>query len=329
MGYPAQYVRSHPQMFANSRYRPVIIIAMCQGLSLAFSRIRQASPILLHVPILLLIVFYQPRVISEVIGGVILGPTVMGRIPGFQDAIFPKDSLPLLALTANIGLVLFLFLVGLEIDTKIFKRNARASASISAAGLILPLGLGAVLGVGIYREFVDPKVNFGYFVLFTAVAIGITAFPVLCRIMTELNLLDTAVGLVTLGAGVCDDVVGWTLLALTVALVNAANGLTALYMLLTSVGFVLFLMYPVRYAYRWLARRTGSLETGQPTTLMMTVTLLIAFSSAFFTDIIGVHAIFGGVLDFSTSSRVADVCLQVDSLLDSSFRTIMDLQSPW
>ena len=217
----------------------------------------------------------------------------MGRIPGFRAAIFPVDSMPLLNLTATIGLILFLFLVGLEVDTTIIKRNARSSAAISVAGLLVPLGLGAALGVGIYREFIDPKVNFGYFVLFTAVAIGITAFPVLCRILTELKLLDTTVGVVTLSAGVGNDVVGWILLALTVALVNADNGLTALYIFLTSVGFVLFLLYPVKYAYRWLARRTGSLETGHPTALMMTVTFLIISSSAFFTDIIGVHAIFG------------------------------------
>jgi Kef-type K+ transport system membrane component KefB len=126
--------------------------------------------------------------------------------------------------------------------------------------------------VGVYREFISPSVNFGYFLLFTAVAVGITAFPVLCRILTELKLLDTTVGVVVLSAGVGNDVVGWILLALTVALVNASTGLTALYVLLASAGFVLFLLYPVRWGYIWLARRTGSLEQGSPTTLMMTLT---------------------------------------------------------
>ena len=124
-------------------------------------------------------------------------------------------------------------------------------------------------------------------------AVGITAFPVLCRILTELKLLDTEVGLVTLSAGIGNDVVGWILLALTVALVNASSGLTALYVLLASAGYTIFLLYPGRWAFRWLAKRTGSLEQGSPTTFMMTVTLLIVFVSAFFTDIIGVHAIFG------------------------------------
>lgn len=248
---------------------------MTQILSLGLSRIR------------------QPRVIAEVIGGVLLGPTVMGRVPHFRATIFPDSSMPLLNLTANIGLILFLFIVALEIDTRILKRNVVASVSISIAGLILPLGLGAALGVGVYKEFIDPRVNFGYFLLFTAVAMGITAFPVLCRILTELKLLNTEVGLVVLGAGIVDDVVGWILLALTVALVNASSGLTALWVLLASAGYIIFVLFPGRWAMRWLAKRTGSLEKGTPSLFMMTIILLVVYASAFFTDIIGVHAIFG------------------------------------
>ncbi|KAF8076796.1 Sodium/hydrogen exchanger family-domain-containing protein [Lyophyllum atratum] len=273
---PVDYVTADP--FRLWVIQLVIIVAMTQFLALFLSRIR------------------QPRVIAEVIGGILLGPTVMGRIPGFQAKIFPEPSLVGLNLTSTIGLILFLFLVGLEIDTKVIKRNLVSATSISIAGLLIPLGLGAALGVGLYKEFIDPSVNFGYFLLFTAVAIGITAFPVLCRILTELKLLDTTVGTVTLAAGVGNDVVGWILLALTVALVNASTGLTALYVLLVCVGYTLLLLYPGRWGYVWLTKWTGSLEQGAPTAGMMTLTLLIVFSSAFFTDIIGVHAIFGGFL---------------------------------
>ncbi|KAL4247129.1 Monovalent cation:proton antiporter 2 [Abortiporus biennis] len=256
----------------------VIIIAMTQFLSLFLSRIR------------------QPRVIAEVIGGVLLGPSVMGHIPNFSNKIFPQQSLTMLNLTSTIGLVFFLFLVGLEIDVRIVKRNFRASMIISVAGLIIPLGLGAALAVPIYHTFTDPSVNFGYFTLFVAVAVGITAFPVLCRILTELRLLDDTVGVVTLAAGVGNDVVGWILLALTVALVNAGSGLTALWVLLTAIGYVIFLLFPVKWLFRWVAGRTGSLENGTPTTSMMTLTLILVLGSAFFTDIIGIHAIFGGFL---------------------------------
>ncbi|CAL1712212.1 unnamed protein product [Somion occarium] len=131
--------------------------------------------------------------------------------------------------------------------------------------------------------------------LFTGVAFSITAFPVLCRILTELKLLDTTVGIVVLSAGVGNDIIGWTLLALSVALVNAGSGLTALWILLACAGWTLLLLIPIRIALRWLARRTGSIENG-PTIFFMTVTILILFGSAFMTDIIGVHAIFGAFL---------------------------------
>ncbi|KAJ7265478.1 potassium:hydrogen antiporter [Mycena haematopus] len=256
----------------------VIILAMVQFLSLGLSRMR------------------QPRVIAEVIGGVLLGPSVLGHIPKYYNTIWPAGGMAMLTLTSTIGLVLFLFLIALEIDVRLIKKHIRSSAAISLAGLIIPLGMGAAIGVGVYREFTDPSVNFGYFLLFTAVAVGITAFPVLCRILTELKLLDTPVGVVTLSAGVGNDVVGWILLALTVALVNASTGLTALYVLLASAGYVVFLLYPVRWGYMWLVRRTGSLEQGSPTPLTMTLTLILILVSAFFTDIIGVHPIFGGFL---------------------------------
>ncbi|KAI0304002.1 cation/H+ exchanger [Russula brevipes] len=270
---PAEYNVNDP--FALWVIQTVIIIGFTQVLSLLFARIR------------------QPRVIAEVIGGVILGPTVMGRIPNFTNTIFPANSIHLLSLTSTFGLVFFLFIVAIEVDAGLAKRNAKAALAVSVAGLIIPLGLGAAVAVPIYHNFVDSSVNYGYFILFIAVAVGITAFPVLCRILTELRLLDTTVGVLVLSAGVGNDVVGWILLALTVALVNASSGLTALYVLLTGVGYTIFLLFPVKWAFRWLARRTGSLEKGEPTAFVMTVTLILVLVSAFFTDVIGIHAIFG------------------------------------
>lgn len=252
-----------------------IIVCTASLLSLGLSKIR------------------QPKVIAEVLGGIILGascpitsqlwlilaatgPTAFGRIPGFTEHIFPPDSRPYLSLVANIGLCLFLFLVGLEIDSGVIKRNARLSATVALAGMILPFGIGAGLSVAIYKEFINPDIKFTHFMLFTGVAFSITAFPVLCRILTELKLLDTTVGIVVLSAGVGNDIgawflpmrmlsrltgdfiVGWVLLALSVALVNASTGLTALYILLACVGWTLFLLFPVKFVLKLLARKTGS-----------------------------------------------------------------------
>ena len=164
----------------------------------------------------------QPKVIAEVLGGILLGafilwlyvsfanryagPTAFGRIPGFTEHIFPQESRPYLSLVANIGLCLFLFLVGLEIDAGLIKRNARLSATIALMGMVLPFGIGVGLSHALYKEFIDPKIQFTHFMLFTGVAYSITAFPVLCRILTELKLLDTTVGIVVLSAGVGNDV---------------------------------------------------------------------------------------------------------------------------
>ncbi|TFK52391.1 hypothetical protein OE88DRAFT_1628146 [Heliocybe sulcata] len=254
-----------------------VIVLMSQLLSLGLGKIR------------------QPKVIAEVLGGILLGPTALGRIPGFSKHIFPTDSQPYLSLVANIGLCLFLFLVGLEIEASVIKKNAKLSATVALAGMCLPFGLGAALSVPLYHQFIDPSVSFTHFMLFTGVAYSITAFPVLCRILTELKLLDTTVGIVVLSAGVGNDIVGWTLLALSVALVNAGSGLTALWVLLTCVGWTLFLLFPVKRVMHWFARRTGSIENG-PSMFFMTVTMLLLFGSAFFTDVIGVHAIFGAFL---------------------------------
>ncbi|KAF8505854.1 cation/H+ exchanger [Russula emetica] len=254
----------------------IIIVGFTQILSLLLSRIR------------------QPRVIAEVIGGVLLGPTVMGRIPNFTNTVFPANSVHILTLTSTIGIVFYLFIVAIELDVSVAKRNVKPSAAISVAGLVIPLGLGAAVAVPIYHNFVDPSVSYGYFILFVAVAVGITAFPVLCRILTETRLLDTTVGVLVLSAGVANDVTGWILLALTVALVNASSGVTAFYVLLSGAGYTLFLLTGVKWSFRWFARKTGCLEKGEPTAFMMTVILVLVLISAFYTDIIGIHPIFGG-----------------------------------
>jgi Kef-type K+ transport system membrane component KefB len=171
----------------------------------------------------------QPRVIAEVIGGIILGPSVMGHIPGFRDAIFPAASIPNLTLVANLGLVLYLFMIGLETDVRFLLSNWRVATSVAFAGLALPFGVGCALAWGVYNAFRDDPgikpISFSVYMLFVGIAVAITvshlfrfsvhscpnlsqAFPVLCRILTELKLLDTPVGIITLSAGVANDVVG-------------------------------------------------------------------------------------------------------------------------
>ena len=144
---------------------PLVMFIIQAGLIIVFCR-------LLHYPLSRL---RQPRVIAEVIGGIILGPSVMGRIPGFSDAIFPSASMPNLALAANIGLVLFLFLVGLEVDLRFLTGNWKIAIGVGALGMMLPFGLGIAIAYGLYNTFptVTP-VNFGVYLLFVGVAMAIT-----------------------------------------------------------------------------------------------------------------------------------------------------------
>ncbi|OLN87045.1 K(+)/H(+) antiporter 1-like protein 2 [Colletotrichum chlorophyti] len=241
----------------------------------------------------------EPKVIAEVIAGILLGPSVFGRIPGFTDAIFPRQSMAPFRLVANIGLVLFLFLVGLEINLTYLLRNWRVAASVASLDMAIPFGLGVALAYGLYNEFHDDPdiapISFGVFALFIGVAIAITAFPVLCRILTSLKLLNTTVGVIVLTSGLVNDIVGWLLLALCVTLVNSGAGLVAVWILLTSVGYGLFLAFAVRPAFLWVLRKTKSLENG-PTQGVVALTLVMVLASAFFTSIIGVHSIFGAFM---------------------------------
>ncbi|KAG2182863.1 hypothetical protein INT44_005844 [Umbelopsis vinacea] len=237
----------------------------------------------------------QPRVIAEVLGGIILGPSVMGRIPNYMNTIFPAPSLPYLNLIATIGLVFFLFQVGLEVDVKLIKRDVRKSLTVGIMGMALPFAMGVAVSYGLYRLQNDPTIPFGSYLLFLGVAMSITAFPVLARILAELRLLKTSVGAITMSAGLLNDCTAWVLLALVVALLNASGGLTALWVFLCAIAFSLLLIFVVGPLYHRLCLHTGSYDNG-PTPLVMTVTLLMVLISAFVTDIIGIHPIFGGFL---------------------------------
>jgi len=147
---------------------PIILFIIQAAIIIIFCR-------LLHWPLSLL---RQPKVIAEVIGGIILGPSIMGRIPGFTDAIFPTIAMDNLALVANLGLVLFLFLVGLEVDLRYFVSNWKLAVSVGVAGMALPFGLGCAIAWGLYHEFRNEPglvpIDFGVYMLFIGIAMAIT-----------------------------------------------------------------------------------------------------------------------------------------------------------
>jgi Kef-type K+ transport system membrane component KefB len=172
--------------------------------------------------------------------------------------------------------------------------NWRVALSVGLAGMILPFGLGCAIAWGLFNQFHNDgttlPISFGVYALFIGTALAITAFPVLCRILTELKLLGSSVGVTVLAAGVGNDVTGWILLALCVSLVNNASGLTALWALLCCIGWALFLVFAIRPLFIWILRRTGSLQNG-PSQGIVGLTVLLVLTSAWFTGELRIYVL--------------------------------------
>lgn len=241
----------------------------------------------------------QPKVIAEIIGGILLGPSALGRNHDYLHNLFPKWSMPILETVASIGLLFFLFLVGLELDIASIRKSGKRAFSIAAAGISLPF----VSGIGVafvLRKAVDgvDEVGLAQFIVFMGVALSITAFPVLARILAELKLLTTQVGETAMAAAAFNDVVAWVLLALAVALAGDGDGgggkspIISIWVLLSGVAFVVFMMVAVRPVMAWVAKRCSP-DSETVDELYICLTLLGVMVSGFMTDFIGIHSIFG------------------------------------
>jgi len=247
----------------------------------------------------------QPAVIAEVIAGILLGPSLFGRIahgPFLQ--LFPKASLPGLSLLSQVGLLFFMFLIGLELDPKLLRGRGRSSFAISAAGICVPFGLGALLALQIFGSQAEPGVPRVSFVLFMGIAMSITAFPVLARILAERNLIRTKLGSIALACAAADDVTAWCLLALVVSVVHAKGAGSALITTLEAVGFAAGMLLVVRPLLARLGARITTRENLTQNVVALTFVLLLA--SAFTSELIGIHALFGAFLFGTIMPRQGD-----------------------
>lgn len=250
-----------------------------------------AAVILLgHVLARLFVYIDQPPVIGEVIAGIALGPSLLGS--DAANWLLPAEAAPFLGILAQVGVILYMFLVGLELNAELLRHRARTTVAISHASIVCPFILGSGLALLLYPRLATGDVPFTSFALFLGVAMSITAFPVLARILTDRGISKTPLGIVALSCAAADDVTAWCLLALATGVARAQVG-RGLWVAVGAAAYIFLMLAAVRP----LARRFIARWDSDPMPRRMAVAVFIALLlSSLATEWIGIHAIFGAFL---------------------------------
>ena len=237
----------------------------------------------------------QPSVIGEMIAGIVLGPSLVGLyFPEFSAFMFPKESLPNLQFLSQIGLILFMYIVGMELDLSVLRKKAHDAVVISHASIIFPFALGVGLSYFIYKEFAPPGIQFSSFALFIAIAMSITAFPVLARIVQERNLHKTKIGTIVITCAAADDITAWCILAAVIAVVKAGSFSGSLFVILMAIFYVFLMIKLVRpFLTRIAESQKGK---GFINKALVAVFFLVLIISSYATEVIGIHALFGAFM---------------------------------
>jgi Kef-type K+ transport system membrane component KefB len=236
----------------------------------------------------------QPPVIGEVVAGLMLGPSLLGHFaPELSSYLLPGAVAPYLGILAQIGVVLYMFLVGLEFDTKLLRSSAHASLAISHASIVVPFLLGTAAALWLYPTFAGPGISFVVFAMFSGLSLSVTAFPVLARIVTDCGLQNNRLGTIALGCAAIDDVTAWCLLALMEGVARARTGAA-----FSTIGFTLVYVCVVFGIVRPMVLRVCARqdERAQLSPTLVAVSLVALLSSALVTELIGIHALFGAFL---------------------------------
>lgn len=237
----------------------------------------------------------QPAVIGEILAGIFLGPSIIGHyFPEFSQFLFPFTSLSNLKFLSQIGLILFMFVVGMELDFKVLRTKAHEALVISHASIIIPFALGVGFAYFIYDEFAPQGINFLSFSLFIGISMSITAFPVLARIIQERGISKTKLGTIVITCAAIDDITAWCALAAVIAIVKAGSFVSSLYTIAFAFIYILFMLRIVQPFLKQLGDKYSSKEgLTKPIVAVFFLTLLV---SAFLSEIIGIHALFGAFL---------------------------------
>jgi Kef-type K+ transport system membrane component KefB len=265
--------------FATLLLQIAVVLATARAVGLLFRRLR------------------QPQVAGEMLGGILLGPSVLGALaPRLEASLFPADSLDLFDAVSRFGLVLFMFLVGTKLDLQSLRgRGAKATVLISHLSIAVPFVLGGLLALLLHPSLSHPDVRRLHFTLFLGTAMSITAFPVLARILTEEGLVRTSLGAIALACAAVDDVTAWCILAGVVILVRAAGSALPLWVMIPGLAaHVLAMVLLVRPALGRLRprERAGTAMTHAALGALLLVMLL----SAWVAERLGIHAVFGAFL---------------------------------
>ncbi len=242
----------------------------------------------------------QPAVIAEVLAGIALGPSLLGLLwPAGLELLFPAASLPGLSLVSQIGLVFFMFLVGLEFDPKLMEGRGSSTIAISLAGIVTPFALGVGLAWPLHGSLAPAGVPFVSFALFMGTAMSITAFPVLARILAERGLMKSRMGAISLACAAVNDVVAWCILAFVVSVARAEGIGSAVRTTALASAYIAF----VWFVGRPLLRRLGPLAGAGASGTVVAIAFIALMASAALTDLIGIHALFGSFLIGSVMPR--------------------------
>ena len=247
----------------------------------------------------------QPTVMGEIVAGILLGPSLVGLFfPDFSAFIFPVASLGNLQMLSQVGLILFMFVIGLELDINLLKEKANAAVLISYFGIIIPFGMGIVLSYFLYRQYAPANIPFYAFSLFTGIAMSITAFPVLARIIRERGLSKTRLGTIAITAAATDDVVAWCMLAFIVAVVKGGSLSSTLYIISAVIVYVCCMIFIIKPLLSKLASRSGT-DIVMKRSVMAFIFVVLLLSS-YCCEVIGIHALFGAFLAGAIIPREKD-----------------------
>jgi Kef-type K+ transport system membrane component KefB len=237
----------------------------------------------------------QPSVIGEMIAGIVLGPSLVGMyFPEFSAALFPAASLGNLQFLSQIGLIFFMFVIGMELDLKVLKNKAHDAVVISHASIVIPFALGLTLAFFIYPIFAPMGVEFSSFGLFLGIAMSITAFPVLARIVQEREMQKTKLGTIAITCAAADDITAWCILAVVIAIVKAGSLASSLYVIGMAILYVIIMLKIVRPFLKRVGDLNSTRESlNKPVVAIFFLTLLF---SAYASELIGIHALFGAFL---------------------------------